>query len=176
LDVGANNVNGDVLRTFGINKLLTDNLQNKVVSGTRVDAYNNYIITAFASPRMMALALGYNPDTVTVGSNGSIQVESKVESVEIKSVTFDDNGNVVVEIEGQLNTSSGNAGGLGIIPVEGETKKTVTCQVLWKSSLSDTEWTVKTEKKVVVGNGAETIDIRGVGSEASGFFKVVVTE
>lgn len=176
LDVGTKNLDGDIDGTFSIASVLSDYLRDKVVSGLHADAFNNYIITSFMSPKMMALALGYNPDTVTVGSNGSIQVESKVESVEIKSVSFDNNGNVVVEIEGQLNTSSGNAGGLGIIPVEGETKKTVTCQVLWKSSLSDTEWTVKAEKKVVVGNGAETIDISGVGSEASGFFKVVVTE
>jgi hypothetical protein len=176
LDVGTKNLDGDIEGTFSIASVLSDYLRDKVVSGLHADAFNNYIITSFMSPKMMALALGYNPDTVTVGSNGSIQVESKVESVEIKSVSFDANGNVVVEIDGELNTAEGNTNGLGFITLEGETSKTVTCQVLWKSSLSDTEWTVKTEKKVVVGNGAETIDIRGVGSEASGFFKVVVTE
>jgi hypothetical protein len=52
----------------------------------------------------------------------------------------------------------------------------VTCKVLWKASLSDADWTVKATKTVIVGNGAQTIDIGGVGSEPSGFFKVVVTE
>lgn len=176
LDVGTKNLDGDIEGTFSIASVLSDYLRDKVVSGLPADAFNNYIITSFMSPKMMALALGYNPDTVTVGSNGSIQVESKVESVEIKSVSFDANGNVVVEIDGELNTAEGNTNGLGFITLEGETSKTVTCQVLWKSSLSDTEWTVKAEKKVTVGNGAQTIDISGVGSEASGFFKVVVTE
>lgn len=176
LNSGTKDLDGNLLKTFGINKALTDNLQDKVVSGTRVDAYNNYIMTAFASPAMTALALGYNPDDVTVGANGSIQVESKVESVEIKSVSFDANGNVVVEIDGELNTAEGNTNGFGFITLEGETKKTVTCQVLWKQSLSDADWTVKAEKTIVVGNGAQTIDIGGLVAEKSGFFKVVVTE
>lgn len=176
LNSGTKDLDGNLLKTFGINKTLTDQLQNNVVSGTRVDAYNSYIMTAFASPAMTALALGYNPDDVTVGENGSIQVESKVESIEIKSVSFDANGNVVVEIDGELNTAEGNTSGLGFITVEGETKKTVTCRVLWKASLSDADWTVKAEKTIVVGNGAQTIDIDGLGSQSSGFFKVVVTE
>jgi hypothetical protein len=133
-------------------------------------------MTAFASPKAMALALGVDPDDVTVNANGSIQVESKVESVEIKSVSFDANGNVVVEIDGELNTAEGNTNGFGFITLEGETKKSVTCQVLWKASLSDADWTVKATKTVVVGNGAQTIDIDGLGSQSSGFFKVVVTE
>ena len=176
LNSGTKDLDGNLLKTFGINKALTDNLQDKVVSGTRVDAYNNYIMTAFASPKVMALALGADPDDVTVNANGSIQVESKVESVEIKSVSFDANGNVVVEIDGELNTAEGNTNGFGFITLEGETKKTVTCQVLWKASLSDADWTVKAEKTIVVGNGAQTIDIDGLGSQSSGFFKVVVTE
>ena len=176
LNSGAKDLDGNLLKTFGINKALTDNLQDKVVSGTRVDAYNNYIMTAFASPKVMALALGADPDDVTVNANGSIQVESKVESVEIKSVSFDANGNVVVEIDGELNTAEGNTNGFGFITLEGETKKTVTCQVLWKASLSDTDWTVKATKTVNVGDGAQTINIDGLGSQSSGFFKVVVTE
>ncbi|MBO7236544.1 MAG: hypothetical protein J6V45_00485, partial [Kiritimatiellae bacterium] len=176
LNSGTKDLDGNLLKTFGISKALTDNLQDKVVSGTRVDAYNNYIMTAFASPAMTALALGYNPDDVTVGANGSIQVESKVESVEIKSVSFDANGNVVVEIDGELNTAEGNMNGFGFITLEGETKKTVTCQVLWKASLSDADWAVKAEKTIVVGGNAQTININGLGAEKSGFFKVVVTE
>ena len=176
LNSGTKDLDGNLLKTFGINKALADNLQDKVVSGTRVDAYNNYIMTAFASPAMTALALGYNPDDVTVGANGSIQVESKVESVEIKSVSFDANGNVVVEIDGELNTAEGNTNGLGFITLEGETKKTVTCQVLWKASLSDADWTVKATETIVVGGNAQTINIDGLGAEKSGFFKVVVTE
>lgn len=176
LNSGTKDLDGNILKTFGINKALTDNLQDKVVSGTRVDAYNNYIMTAFASPKVMALALGADPDDVKVNANGSIQVESKVESVEIKSVSFDANGNVVVEIDGELNTAEGNTNGFGFITLEGETKKSVTCQVLWKQSLSDADWTVKATKTVVVGNGAQTIDIDGLGSQSSGFFKVVVTE
>ena len=176
LNSGTKDLDGNLLKTFGINKALTANLQDKVVSGTRVDAYNNYIMTAFASPKVMALALGADPDDVTVNANGSIQVESKVESVEIKSVSFDANGNVVVEIDGELNTAEGNTNGLGFITLEGETKKTVTCQVLWKASLSDTDWTVKATRTVEVGSSAQTINIDGLGAEKSGFFKVVVTE
>ena len=176
LDSGANNVDATLNKVFSINKKLSAYLQDKVVSETRADAFNNYIMTAFASPAMTALALGYNPDDVSVGENGSIQVESKVESVEIKSVSFDANGNVVIEIDGELNTAEGNTNGLGFITLEGETQKTVTCKVLWKESLSDADWTVKATKTVIVGNGAQTIDIGGVGSEKSGFFKVVVTE
>ncbi len=176
LDDGATNLDGTLVKAFSVNQALTDNLQGKVVSDTRIDAYNNYIMTAFASPRMTALALGYDPSDVTVGANGSIQVESKVESVEIKSVSFNADGNVVVEIEGELNTAEGNTNGLGFIPLEGETKKTVTCQVFWKASLSDADWTVKATKTIVVGDGAQTIDIKGLGAESSGFFKVVVTE
>lgn len=176
LNSGTKDLDGNLLKTFGINKALTDNLQDKVVSGTRVDAYNNYIMTAFASPKVMALALGADPDDVTVNANGSIQVESKVESVEIKSVSFDANGNVVVEIDGELNTAEGNTNGFGFITLEGETKKTVTCQVLWKASLSDADWTVKATETIVVGGNAQTINIDGLGAEKSGFFKVVVTE
>ena len=177
LDSGANNVDATLNKVFSINQKLSDYLQNNVVSEIpRADAFNNYIMTAFASPAMTALALGYNPDDVTVGENGSIQVESKVESIEIKSVSFDASGNVVIEIDGELNTAEGNTNGLGFITLEGETQKTVTCKVLWKESLSDADWTVKATKTVIVGNGAQTIDIGGVGSEPSGFFKVVVTE
>ena len=176
LDNGAANIDETKAFVFPINKVLAANIKEKVVNWYNIDAYNNYIITAFASPRMMALALGYNPDAVTVGSNGSIQVESKVESIEIKSVSFDANGNVVVEIDGELNTAEGNTNGLGFITLEGETSKTVTCQVLWKASLSDADWTVKATEEITVGNGAQTIDIGGLGSETSGFFKVVVTE
>lgn len=177
LDTNVNNLDAELLRTFSINKILTDNLEGKVVKPeSRVDAYNNYIMTAFASPKVMALALGADPDDVTVNANGSIQVESKVESVEIKSVSFDANGNVVVEIDGELNTAEGNTNGFGFITLEGETKKTVTCQVLWKASLSDADWAVKAEKTIVVGGNAQTININGLGAEKSGFFKVVVTE
>ena len=176
LDDGAVNLDTTLVKSFSVNQALTDYLQNQVVGETRVDAYNNYVMTVFASPRMTALALGYNPDDVKVGANGSIQVESKVESVEIKSVSFDANGNVVVEIDGELNTAEGNTNGFGFITLEGETKKTVTCQVLWKASLSDADWTVKATKTIVVGDGAQTIDINGLGTEPSGFFKVVVTE
>ena len=90
--------------------------------------------------------------------------------------SFDADGNVGIEIDGELNTAEGNTNGLGFITLEGETQKTVTCKVLWKESLSDADWTVKATKTVIVGNGAQTIDIGGVGSEPSGFFKVVVTE
>ena len=176
LNVGVEDLDGNVLRAFGISKLLSAQLQDRVIGPYPVNAFNNYIITSLASPGMAALALNYNPNDVIVGENGSIQVESKVESVEIKSVAFNANGNVVVEVDAALNTDDGYSNGFGIIPVEVETRKTVTCQVLWKASLSDTAWTVKAEKTIVVGNGAQTIDIGGLGAEKSGFFKVVVTE
>ena len=176
LNDGVEGLDKTIVNAFGISEKLTDKLQEKVNTDVKVDGYNSYITTTLASPKMMALALGYNPNDVTFGANGAIQVESKVESVEIKSVSFDTNGNVVIEIDGELNIAENDANALGFIPVEGKTEKTVTCQVLWKASLSDADWTVKATKTIVVGNGAQTIDIDGLGSQSSGFFKVVVTE
>ena len=180
LDNGANNVDATIANAYAINKVLTANIQTNVVGSVETDAYNSYIMTAFSSPAMTALALGYDPDSIAIRPDGSIAVESEVEEIEITGVGFDADGNVTLTVEGKLNTAEGNTNGLGFIPLTGESEKTIECQVLYKKTLDQATWDeVSFPVQITVGSEPQTVTLKIVEdlkSSSSGFFKVKVTE
>ena len=180
LDNGANNVDATIANAYAINKVLTANIQTNVVGSVETDAYNSYIMTAFSSPAMTALALGYDPDSIAIRPDGSIAVESEVEEIEITGVGFDADGNVKIIVEGKLNTAEGNTNGLGFIPLAGESEKTIECQVLYKKTLDQASWDeVSFPVQITVGSEPQTVTLKIVEdlkSSSSGFFKVKVTE
>ena len=180
LDNGASNLDATIANAYAINKVLTANIQDKVVGSVETDAYNSYIMTAFASPAMTALALGYDPDSIAIRPDGSIAVESEVEEIEITGVGFDANGNVKITVEGKLNTAEGNMNGLGFIPLTGESEKTIECQVLYKKTLDQADWDeVSFPVQITVGSEPQTVTLKiaeDLKSSSSGFFKVKVTE
>ena len=180
LDNGASSLDASLANAYAINKLLTANIQDKVVGSVRTDAYNNYIMTAFSSPAMTALALGFDPDSITIRPDGSISVESEVEEIEITGVGFDADGNVKLTIEGKLNTAEGNTSGLGFIPLSGDSEKTVECQVLYKETLDESEWDeVSFPVQITVGDKPQEVTLKIIEDlkrASSGFFKVKITE
>ena len=180
LDNGAVNLDATIANAYAINKVLTANIQDKVVGSVETDAYNSYIMTAFSSPAMTALALGYDPDSIAIRPDGSIAVESEVEEIEITGVGFDADGNVKITVEGKLNTAEGNMNGLGFIPLAGESEKTIECQVLYKKTLDQADWDeVSFPVQITVGSEPQTVTLKIVEdlkSSSSGFFKVKVTE
>ncbi len=180
LDNGASSLDASLANAYAINKLLTANIQDKVVGSVRTDAYNNYIMTAFSSPAMTALALGFDPDSITIRPDGSISVESEVEEIEITGVGFDADGNVKLTIEGKLNTAEGNTNGLGFIPLSGDSEKTVECQVLYKETLDKSEWDeVSFPVQIMVGDKPQEVTLKIIEDlkrASSGFFKVKITE
>ena len=180
LDNGAGGLDATIANAYAINKVLTANIQERVVGSVETDAYNNYIMTAFASPAMTALALGYDPASITIRPDGSIAVESEVEEIEITGVGFDAAGNVTLTVEGKLNTAEGNMNGLGFIPLTGESEKTIECQVLYKKTLDQADWDeVSFPAQITVGSEPQTVTLKIVEdlkSSSSGFFKVKVTE
>lgn len=167
--LGAVNADGTIDDTYAIAKALTDNLQDKVVSGAAAVGADTYVTRAFASPVMIALAAGApNADTATVGPSGAIQVESEVESVEITSVAFDGEGNVVVEVSGKVEGESGDMGVVKVEPVPA----TVVCKVYRKASL-DAAWGEPVAAETITVGG-EPVAIKVPGADApSAFFKVV---
>lgn len=180
LDNGAGSLDATIANAYAINKVLTANIQERVVGSVETDAYNNYIMTAFASPAMTALALGYDPASIMIRPDGSIAVESEVEEIEITGVGFDASGNVTLTVEGKLNTAEGNTNGLGFIPLAGESEKIIECQVLYKETLDQAEWDeVSFPVQITVGSEPQTVTLKIVEdlkSASSGFFKVKVTE
>jgi len=172
--LGDDSADSTVASTYAIVKALTDNRQNKVVSnaGKAVGA-DSYVTRAFTSPVVFALASGArNADSANVDASGVVTVESEVESVEISGVSFDADGNVVVEVVGKVD--GGEVGGMGVANVV-KVPATVTCKVYRKASLSDGWGEPVVVQTIVVGDGATPLSVPG-GTSTSGFFKVVVEQ
>ena len=114
----------------------------------------------------------------TTMADGSVgfTVDNRVESVEISSLAFDAQGNVVISVDA-ATTAKEVSGLSAFYQVAGAAAKTVVCRVYCKTDLAS-EWGAPVaESRITVGAGEITLMVdRAKAGAASAFFKVEVAE
>ena len=149
-------------------KSLANNLAVKLGAGATGNGPGAQVVYMLSPPKVAALALNVDPNSLSVDESGRLTVESKVDSVTVSPISIE-NGNVVIAVDGsQQEVDQSLYGEIATAPTE------VVCKVYGKESL-DGEWIELASEKITIGAGAASIELpEATGS--SGFYKVVIEQ
>ena len=172
LDNGTINLNETLKCGLSVNNALTGGkLTNGTDSaGVAVAHFSNSLRTR----GLAALALGVSPDSITVNQSGQIELENKVDSIEIEELSFV-GGKLTIAVSGKV-TPAAEASGTSFYELSYAPAKEVVCEIYRRASLAAEDgWELVASRTVTVGSGAAEIEVPQ-GEESSGFYKVVVKQ
>ncbi len=171
---GVEELNLSAAGEFAISDVLTENLMQELGIGAQ-DINGGLAAQAMftlSNAGAMALALGSDVsayDTFAAAISAAVSNELVEDGVIISSLAFDENGDVVIEVEAQTEPARNDS-----VLAQAIVSKTMTvkCDVYWKASLADVNWIkVGETQTITVGAGASKVPVRGVEGDA-GFFRV----
>ena len=165
---GTDKIDATLPGDAAVMKSLANNLAVKLGAGATGDGLGAQVVYTLSSPKVAALALNVDPNSLSVDESGRLTVESKVDSVTVSSISIE-NGNVVIAVDGsQQGVDQSLYGEIAPAPAK------VICKVYGKESL-DGEWNELASEKITIGAGAASIELpEATGS--SGFYKVVIEQ
>ena len=126
----------------------------------------------------LALALGVNTsgyDSFAAAISGSVSEKLAEDGVKITSLSFVD-GKVLITVDAETTPGEQLSSPLAANVSSKAEGVEVVCNVYWKQSLADTEWTLVKSETIVAGAGEAEIDAGEALDGTSGFYKVVVEE
>ena len=168
LDNGAMRLDETLKCGLAVNKALSGGIKD--ASG--VEAVVAHLASSFKTRGFASLALGVSPDSIAVNQSGQIELENKVDSVEIDELSFV-GGKLTIAVSGKVSPAA-EASGAGLYDVSYASVKTVECEIYHRASLAEEDgWEVVASSTITVGSGAVEIEVPQ-GGESSGFYKVVV--
>ena len=165
---GTDKIDATLPGDAAVMKSLANNLAVKLGAGATGDGLGAQVVYTLSSPKVAALALNVDPNSLSVDESGRLTVESKVDSVTVSSISIE-NGNVVIAVDGsQQDVDQSLYGEIATAPTE------VVCKVYGKESL-DGEWNELASEKITIGAGAASIELPE-DNGTTGFYKVVIEQ
>jgi len=173
LDNGSAKLDETLDCGLAINKALAGDIQDDQLDGAGAGAIVAHFVRSLKTRGFASLALGVSPDSISVNQSGQIELENKVDSVEIEELSFV-GGKLTIAVSGKVAPAVASTGA-GIYDVSYSPVKTVTCEIYRRASLAAEDgWELAVPAcDITVGSGAVEIEV-SQGEGPSGFYKVVV--